>query len=257
MTIHRFFVTPIQFTGDAITLLGDTAWQISKVLRLMAGDIICIFDGSGKEYRIMLERVDKKEVTGHKVFEFVNNTEPTVHLTLYHGLLPRDTFEHVLQKGTEVGVSAFVPVEAERSIVRIKDIKEEKLTRWKKIVQEAAEQSERGNVPTVSAPVTFQDAITHALNQGSVLIAWENEEAQFLSQVIGNLSKDTPISLFVGPEGGFSQDEMEFAKEKGAITVSLGPRILKSETAGPVFAALVLYDFEDLSRKREISSRSS
>ncbi|MDE2590887.1 MAG: RsmE family RNA methyltransferase, partial [Patescibacteria group bacterium] len=122
MTIHRFFVTPIQFDVDAITLVGDTAWQISKVLRLMPGDIICVFDGSGKEYRVMLEKVDKKEVTGHKVFEFVNNTEPIVRVTLYHALLPRDTFEHVLQKGTEIGVSTFVPVEAERSIVRIKDV---------------------------------------------------------------------------------------------------------------------------------------
>jgi len=257
MTIHRFFVSHILFDGESTSLSGDTSWQISKVLRLIPGDIICIFDGSGKEYRIMLEKVDKKEVTGHKVFEFVNNTEPTVHLSLYHALLPRDTFEHVLQKGTEVGVSTFVPVEAERSIVRIKDIKEEKMQRWQKIVQEAAEQSERGSVPSVMPAQTFQDAITAAVTSGPVLVAWENEEAQFLSQVISNISKDKPISLFVGPEGGFSQEEMEFAKEKGVISVSLGPRILKSETAGPVFAALVLYDFEDLSRKRDVSSRSA
>src|SRR5690348_16101803 len=104
MTIHRFFVSHIEFVDASVSLQGDTAWQISKVLRLMPGDLICIFDGSGKEFRIMLEKVDKKEVTGKKVFEYNNNTEPTVHLTLYHGLLPRDSFEHVLQKGTEVGV---------------------------------------------------------------------------------------------------------------------------------------------------------
>lgn len=256
MTIHRFFLQNLIFNQDAIAITGDTGWQIAKVLRLVSGDIICVFDGKGKEYRIMLDSVDKKEVTGHKIFEFVNNTEPTVHITLYHGLLPRDTFEHVLQKGTEVGVSSFVPVEASRSIVRVKDVTEEKLQRWQKIVQEAAEQSERGNVPIVNQPLPFASAITSALQKGPVLIAWENEEAQFLSQIVTQLPKDKEIGLFVGPEGGFTQEEIQFAKEQGVQTVSLGPRILKSETAGPVFAALVLYDFEDLSRKRNVSSRS-
>jgi 16S rRNA (uracil1498-N3)-methyltransferase len=252
MTVHRFFIAHIQFFQESITLQDDVAWQIAKVLRLMPGDVITLFDGSGKEYQIVLESVEKKQVTGKKVLEFINNTEPTVSVILYQALLPRETYEHVLQKGTEIGVCTFVPVACARSIVRAKDISSDKITRWKKIVQEAAEQSERGNVPAVLPPVSFEDAIGSAVTQGTVLIAWEHEDAVFLSDVISHVAKEKPVALFVGPEGGFTEEEIAFAKAKGAHTISLGPRVLRSETAGPVFTALVLYGLQDLSRKGRV-----
>ena len=256
MTIHRFYLPEVLVSNNTVSLTGEIAWQIAKVLRLKVGDIIGLFDNLQEEYRIELTSLDKKLVSGKVLSHNKNTNEPNVSIVLYQALLPREKFEDVLDKATEVGVNQFVPLETQRTLVKAKDIKEEKLQRWKKIVQEAAEQSERGKMPEVRQAMLFETAIKKATSEGKVLIAWEREEKVGLSNVIPNLIRDLDsrlrgndklfISLFIGPEGGFSEEEIAFAKENGVIPVSLGKRILRSETAGIVMPSLVLFEMREL-----------
>lgn len=249
MTIHRFFVSQVTATGDKIILQGDISWQIIKVLRLKVGDTIVLFDGTGKEHSVILENIEKHQVIGILVNTYDNLSEPQTQITLYQALTPREKFETILQKGTEIGVASFVPIETTRSLVKVRDIKEEKIRRWEKIIQEATEQSERGKVPTLEKPVSFEEAITQGVKKGIVYIAWEDEKENDLN-VFSKDIKEESIGLFIGPEGGFTPEEILYAQKMGAITISLGPRILRTETAGPFMAAIVLFIKGDLTHKR-------
>jgi 16S rRNA (uracil1498-N3)-methyltransferase len=175
--------------------------------------------------------------------------EPGLILTLYQALVPRDRFETVLQKGTEVGVSRFVPVWCERSIVPGGDkIDDGRLERWRRIVTEAAEQCERGIVPEVARPLRFPEALAESVRTGPTLLAWERETERSIRDGLqaALTGGGRSLSLIVGPEGGFTSTEIAIARDAEALTVSLGPRILRTETAGPILAALALYEAGDL-----------
>lgn len=215
--------------------------QITKVLRLKKGDQIVVLDGTGNEFEVELDQMISSEVSGKIIREKLNHAEPKVFITLYQSLTPKDKFETVLQKGTEVGISEFVPVETKRSLVKASDIKPEKFERFQRIIQEASEQSERGIVPKLQPAIKFEEAIMQALEKGLVIIAWEEEDTNNLKSIVESLTNINHVSIFVGPEGGFENAEIEFAKEKGAKTVSLGLRILRTETAGIVLAANILF----------------
>jgi 16S rRNA (uracil1498-N3)-methyltransferase len=184
--------------------------------------------------------------------------EPRLRLTLYQALVSRERFETVLQKGTEVGIARFVPTWCQRSVVPGGEAADEKRReRWGRIVTEAAEQCERGIVPEVATPLRFHAALAEAVALGPVLVAWERESERPLraglhaclsvSGAAGSrVDSRSPLALFVGPEGGFTEAEIQRARAVGAVTVSVGPRILRTETAGPIVAALALYESGDL-----------
>jgi 16S rRNA (uracil1498-N3)-methyltransferase len=251
--LHRFFVDPAILGGDRVALTGPQAHQIGRVLRLKPGDRVVFVDGAGQEYVVRLGEVRSSAVTGEVESVHRSRPEPGLILTLYQALVPRDRFELVLQKGTEVGISRFVPTWCERSIVpggeRIDD---KRLERWRRIVTEAAEQCERGIVPEVTPPIRFVDALPQAEREGPTLVAWEREEDQSIGQGLNWALSWRPLGrmrlgLFVGPEGGFTEAETDLARRPGRVqTVSLGPRILRTETAGPILAALALYQAGDL-----------
>jgi len=254
--LHRFFVPPGLLGGPRIALTGEQAHQISRVLRLKVGDRLVLLDGSGHEYRVRLSEVRSSAVAGDVDDVRVSRPEPRLHLTLYQALVLRDRFETVLQKGTEVGISRFVPVWCERSVVlRGDQIDAKRLERWRRIVTEAAEQCERGQVPEILPPVRFTEALMQAA-AGPALLAWERERERSLQAGLRAVLVQRPterddrntesIGLLVGPEGGFSSIEVAAARDAGVITVSLGPRILRTETAGPVLAALALYEAGDM-----------
>jgi 16S rRNA (uracil1498-N3)-methyltransferase len=251
-TRHRFFVDPSLLGGERVALSGGQAHQISRVLRLKPGDRVVLVDGAGQEYTVVLDEVRSSAVTGAVEEVRPSRPEPRLTLTLYQALVPRDRFETVLQKGTEVGISRFVPVWCERSIVPGGEkIDAGRMERWRRIVTEAAEQCERGIVPEIGAAVRFPEALTQAAQDGPTLVAREREAARPLRSTLeavsaGGLDGRSRLSLFVGPEGGFSPAEIELARQQGAHTVSLGPRILRTETAGPILAALALYEAGDL-----------
>lgn len=241
--MHRFFVDPQHFSGDRVSLPADIAHQIRNVLRLRPGTPILLLDNSGAEYEVLLRQVDRQQVVGEAVAKRPSPNEPTVQLTLYQALMKRDKFEWVLQKGTEIGVSAFVPIVTQRSLVQDIDIKANKQARWHKIITEAAEQSRRGRIPELHPPQTLAQALENYPPKPG-FIAWEEEEALTLRKALAVGERPSHISLFIGPEGGFAAEEVEAAQAAGIQAITLGKRILRAETAALVASALVLHELD-------------
>jgi 16S rRNA (uracil1498-N3)-methyltransferase len=245
-SLHRFFIDPDLFATDRVVLGGPLAHQIARVLRLRAGAQVILLDGTGTERVARFLAVSASAVVCEIEQTRRGRPEPRLSLDLYQALVPREKLEVVLQKGTEVGIRRFVPVWCERSIVPGGDrIDERRIERWQRIVREAAEQCERSVVPVVERPLRFEAALAEAL-AGSTLLAWERERARSLRAALEAVLPVSHLALFVGPEGGFTPAEVEQARHGGALTVSLGPRILRTETAGPILAALALYEAGDL-----------
>ncbi len=243
--MNRFFVEPeILAAGPEIALAGELAHQLSRVLRLGPGARIILLDGQGAEYEVELTafgRQGKGEtVTGRILAKHSAGGEPKLRVTLYQALLKGEKFDYVLQKGTEVGVAAFVPILTERVIGQ-----SARPERWRKIIREAAEQSRRGLLPKlVDTPLAFSQALDQLKNRPqTALMAWEEEPEYNLHQLPPNV---TELALFIGPEGGFSSAEAEQARAAGVQTITLGPRILRAETAGPIATALALYQAGDI-----------
>jgi len=245
--MHRFFVPPDWIDHGQVTLRGGLAHQLWKVLRLKSGDEITLLDNSGLEYRVRLEKLEKDQTEGSIVGELPGH-EPTARIALYQALLKGERFEFVLQKGTEIGVSDFIPLQCERCVAGQPG--EAKLERWQRIVREAAEQCGRARLPKLSSPLPLEEACQNA--SGRRLLAWEGEGGRGLRDYLkelrsnGRLEENKEFSLFIGPEGGFSQREVQVAEDYGVMSVSLGQRILRAETAGLVAAAIILYELGEL-----------
>ena len=222
MTLHRFFVAPAEMAGDRFPLPAGIERQVRAVLRLREGDRLVLLSGDGTEAICRLDGdlcvvEERRPATG----------EPGHRLTVVQALLKGDGLEQVVQHATEVGVAAFQLAVTERSIVR--DLPTRRLDRLRTIAREAAEQSERGIVPEILAPVPLARAMTSE----SVLL-FERHDGQRLGQVT------PPSEIVIGPEGGFTSAEVDAAVEAGATVAGLGPRILRSETVAAAAAAVIL-----------------
>ena len=246
MSSNRFFVPESGFEGQDVRLTAEQAHQVCHVLRLKAGDGIIVLDNAGHEYDATLTTVAKKEAIGRITDKREASGEPKVQITLFQSLLAREKFEWVLQKGTEVGVSRFVPVQTERSVAKARQIDTKKLTRWQRILTEAAEQSHRGRIPQIGPAITWNETIAQLRDFDLALIASTASRVQTLKAVLSSNQKTSAsIVILIGPEGGFSDDEVAQACDQGAVAVGLGPRILRTETAAMVVPALVLHELGD------------
>jgi 16S rRNA (uracil1498-N3)-methyltransferase len=264
--MHRFFVTPDAIRAGQATLSGPVAHQIARVLRLRRGDHIVLLDDSGLEYTFELQVVDPEQVKARALRRETAAGEPQTQITLYQALLKGERFEWVLQKGTELGITGFVPLLCERNVVRDPAVAEKKGKRWRAIIREAAEQSHRGRLPRLELPLPFGEACRQAgAAAGLALLAWEGETSSGLKETLreGAGSDQQPsvavktangpdrpfrsdVQLLVGPEGGFTPGEVELARTHSIRAITLGRRILRAETAGIVAAAAVLYESGDL-----------
>jgi 16S rRNA (uracil1498-N3)-methyltransferase len=236
--MHRFFISPGAIQGDHVTIEGGPAHQIAHVLRLKPGAAITVLDDSGAEYAITLTAVDKRRAEGTITARREAQGEPPLTLTLYACLLKRDNFEWVLQKGTEIGVTMFVPVISARTVVD--KARPGKIDRWARIISEAAEQSRRGRLPRLLEPLPFAEALAHAADHDAKLIPWEEAESGTLRGALPRGVRS--VALCIGPEGGFSAGEIDAAHDHGFAPITLGPRILRAETAAVVAAALVIHE---------------
>jgi 16S rRNA (uracil1498-N3)-methyltransferase len=230
------------------------ARQLATVLRLRPGARVAVFDGRGDvDHLVELVSVSPPAATGKVVGSQPSAPEPRTALVAYPALLARDKFDQVVQKLVEVGASAIVPVQTRRAIVRGRPEPGHR-QRWQRIAQEAAEQCGRGRVPPVGGPRQLAEALPEAAARGAVLLADPGAladpglgpEPRPLRAALRDLCRSDArrVSIFVGPEGGFAPEEVALARASGADVVSLGPRILRTETASPVLAALVLYELE-------------
>ncbi|MCB0212986.1 MAG: 16S rRNA (uracil(1498)-N(3))-methyltransferase [Anaerolineae bacterium] len=240
---HRFFIDPNLITPPTVHIIGDTARQIKTVLRMQPGDTIIVLDNSGLERQVQLTDIDKNSVQGQIIAEQMNTAEPALHLTLYQGTLKGSKFEWVLQKGTEIGISCFVPTICQRSVIKDATALAKKASRWQQIIQEAAEQSGRGKLPTLAPACALNDALEHAQTANRIILPWEEAANNPLKQILANFD-DSHLALFIGPEGGFSADEVQRARRQNAEIVSLGPRILRAETAALAASTVIFYEFE-------------
>jgi len=246
--MHRFFVSEENLRGQQVVFTDRQAHQIRNVLRMKSGDHVIVLDNTGCEYTVILTSVTRQDVVGEVISRQQAQAEPKTQITLYQSLLAREKFEWVLQKCTEVGVASFVPIVTERSIVRRQDaITPRKLSRWRDIITEAAEQSGRGRIPQIEDPANFADAVCRLSCFDRCLIGTPGTNSVSMKEVL-QLGSDEPVTvaLFIGPEGGFTDDEIADACSQGATAFSLGKRILRTETAAVVASAVILYELGEL-----------
>ncbi|MGQ9573631.1 MAG: 16S rRNA (uracil(1498)-N(3))-methyltransferase [Dehalococcoidia bacterium] len=244
--MHRFFVPPEAIVGQEARLGAELARRMARVLRLRPGDHVLLLNNAGREFEVELTALTTR--AGHALILASREGagEPNFRLVLYQALIKGQRFDWVLEKGTELGVAAFVPVVSSRSVVRPIEATAARRERWRRVIVEAAEQSGRSRLPEISPPLPFADACASA--GGLRILPWEGESAASLSDVLAAERPVDAVSLFIGPEGGFPPEEVELARQQGVRTVSLGRRILRAETAAIAAAALVLNELGELNR---------
>jgi 16S rRNA (uracil1498-N3)-methyltransferase len=250
---RSFFVEPGTVRAQRAEIGGQVAHQIGRVLRLRPGDTIELMDNSGIVYVAKIDGISRESVSAEVLEQRDPGTEPPVRVDLYQALLKGQKMEWVLQKGTEIGVSRFVPMLSERCISRpsAADV-EARLERWRAIVREAAEQSGRAVLPDVAGMASFEEACAAASRTALPIMAWEEERGTGLGRMLveiglgarayGREAGGLRVALLIGPEGGFSRGEVDMALSAGMRIAGLGPRILRAETAALVAATVVLQE---------------
>lgn len=249
--MHRFFVEPEQITGSYITISGNEAHHIINVLRLSPGERIVVCDGEGYEYEGDIGECSRDKVTVKVIVVRKSLSEPPIQVVLAQGFPKKaESLELVIQKATELGVSRVVPLITERTVARPKDDKlDSRLKRWKRIALEAAKQSQRARVPVVDKPLDLIGFLETVPRDALCLIPWEMEKNVGIKEILDWEVKNgfsRTVAVLIGPEGGFSEQEVDEARKAGAIPVSMGPRILRTETAGITAMGIILYELGDL-----------
>jgi 16S rRNA (uracil1498-N3)-methyltransferase len=239
--MHRFFVPPSWLEGERLSLTGPLAHQLGRVLRMRPGDHIVLLDNSGWAVEVELDQLTPQSVQAHPVHRWQPQTEPRTRLCLYQALTSEKKLDWVLQKGTELGAACFTPTITRRSLLQ-GDVSENKLERWRRILTEAAEQSGRARIPELTPPMSLEQALSQAADGHLSLIATVEPTARPLRAVLeSQAAAPQQVDLFIGPEGGFEPAEIELARQQGVQPISLGPRILRTETAGIVALAAISY----------------
>lgn len=247
--MNRFFVPGAALTsGNTIEITdAQDVQHIQKVLRMKIGEAIEIADGSGAEAVAELTGLAKTVVTAVIVEECTVNRESPLEIVLFQALPKGQKLEVIFQKNTEIGVSAFVPVVTERCVVKLNDMASEnkKRARWQMIIDEAAKQSKRGRVPALKPAISLKEALATLADFDLVLIPHTGDGTQTLRSALS----DKPVgrvAVFIGPEGGFTETEAQAVVEAGGSAVTLGPRILRTETAGFVICSILQYAYGDM-----------
>jgi 16S rRNA (uracil1498-N3)-methyltransferase len=240
--LPRFFISPENVTGQYIVVSGEDVRHISTVLRMKVNDELLLCDGKGTEYTVKISAVGRSEIKT----EIVGQSKKQIsrlRITLGQGLPKSDKMDFVVQKATELGVSRIVPLITERTVVKIRDEKK-RIARWQKIAREAAMQSNRPDIPAVAPIREFSDFLrTASAEPGTLLLLpWEEGTAS-IKNVLHQKPEAQDIVVLIGPEGGFSQAEAAAATKHGFHTVSLGPNILRTETAAVAVLTMIGYEY--------------
>ena len=233
----KFFTKSDYIYDKELKIVGEDVSHISKVLRMSAGDNIIVCDGEGNDYDAVITLISKTEVVAEITGKYVCDAEPCVNVTLYQALPKQGKMEYIIQKNTELGVNKIVPVYTKRCVVKPSD----KTERWSKVAESAAKQCGRGIIPQVMPVITFEEAIKQMQEYDLALMPYECEEDNGLKKVLQS-STYKNISVFIGPEGGFDLKEVETAINAGLKTVTLGKRILRTETAASAVLPIIMYE---------------
>lgn len=246
---RRFYVAPPALDGNAVTLDAALAHRLAKVLRLHAGDEVTLFDGIGIEARARIDALDARSATATVLERCPGAPEPRVRVHLYQSITKGERFEWLIEKATEVGVASITPLITGRSVVRTGG-DSARLDRWRRIAVEAAEQSGRSAIPAINAPQSFDAALDAA--EGVLILPYESADEhapsvqRAMDAEIDALFASSAVTILIGPEGGYEGAEVDRARAGGAIVVTMGTRVLRSETAGLVAVTLALHATGDL-----------
>ena len=247
--MHRFMVDPGDIRGNTINIVGDDLKHLRQVLRLGEGDIVQLFDGSGMEYEAQLTFVGKMEAHATILESRLSESEPALRLTLYQGLAKAEKMDLIIQKAVELGIYRIVPVMTERTVVQLDDSdRKKKSERWNRIAKEASKQCRRAFVPQVAQPLTLEMALKEIGQDNKAVLLYENEQKKCLKELMKcyTINKIGVIALFIGPEGGFSKEEVERIIRLGVEVASLGKRILRTETAAISAISIIMYEMGEM-----------
>lgn len=247
--MQRFFVEPYQIEEEAhrIHINGTDVNHIKNVLRMKCGEDVWISDGGDKEYHCQIEELGEDEVLLHILYAQEPEYELPNKLYLFQGLPKADKMELIIQKAVELGAYSVVPVSTRRCVVKLDNRKaEKKVSRWQQIAESAAKQSKRMLVPEVHSVMTFKEALAYAKELDVLLIPYELAKGmKETKELIQAIEPGKSIGVFIGPEGGFEEQEVADAMEAGAKPITLGHRILRTETAGLAVLSVLMFQLED------------
>lgn len=245
--MHWFYVENSQIEEDKIRICGPDVNHIKNVLRMQPGERIVICNGEGKDFYCQIASVSSEEVIAQ--IEEMNDTESELpaKIYLFQGIPKKDKMELVIQKAVELGVYEIIPVAMKRCVAKIEDGKKEKkkLERWQSIAVSAAKQSGRGIIPKVHEVLSFKESLQYAKKLENVIVPYELADGiENTSEIIKESVKKQSIGIFIGPEGGFDEKEIEEALQLDFHTITLGKRILRTETAGLTILSILMFELE-------------
>lgn len=248
--LPRFFIPSAVLSQAKEVALSGEDLRHFKALRLKRGDCLLLCDGEEREYPGEILSFSSREVKVKVGAPVLSRQEPLVKTILVQALPKGDRFGEIVRRGTEIGVKKITPLLSRRVVARLSPAQgEARRERWQKIAREAAQQSQRGVVPVVSSPVSLEDCLSNLSPQALLLVLWEGEKKKGLKEFLAEFPGEAgfpPVAVFVGPEGGWAPEEVVQLTAAGAHPVSLGPRILRTETAGLVALAAILFAWGDL-----------
>ncbi|MBX4266718.1 16S rRNA (uracil(1498)-N(3))-methyltransferase [Clostridium estertheticum] len=253
--MHKFFVPKSSIDDNKAIIEGEDVKHIYKVLRLQVGEKVSINNSCGKEYIGEITYIDKKVVNINILKENPINNESPIEVYLFQGMPKSTKMDLIVQKNTELGVKSITPiitqrVEVKTEIMEFKKDKEidKKIIRWNRIALEASKQSKRSLIPVINDPIEFDKLLVELKAMDLVVVPYENEEGYGMKKLVKDIDKETinKVAIIIGPEGGFEECEISKLKEIGSKIITLGPRILRTETAGFTCLSLIMYEFSDL-----------
>ena len=223
--------------GSVATFAPDQSRHIATVLRMRPGDRVVVFDGTGAEYIAELETVTPTR-TAARIIETHRGVSPALHLALLQGVPTGAKMDDIVRMGTELGVTEFIPFISARTVA----IGRGRVGRWLRIAMEAAKQCRRSDVPAVHTPAPLPAALDRVAGYDLVLLLWEGEESRTIAQALAANGRAKRVAIVIGPEGGFAPEEVAQATARGAVPVTMGPLILRTETGGVAALAMVSYE---------------
>jgi 16S rRNA (uracil1498-N3)-methyltransferase len=246
--ITNFYASPEKIDKKTLIIEGEEAKHILSVLRYGSGDVIDVVDGCGTKYEVRIDEISRDFLEGSILSRTRMENEPKSHLTLAQAICRRERMDFLIEKATEIGISSVIPIITERNTVKINDVSRErkKIDRWRKIAIAAMKQSFRTVLPEIHEIIKFDQLLSKIKDFDISLIASLDKDSKSLKQCIQLKKGVKSVLLIVGPEAGFTEEELSKAKAGGAIPISLGSRRLRTETAGVVFLSLVLHQLKEL-----------
>ncbi|MBR4981262.1 MAG: 16S rRNA (uracil(1498)-N(3))-methyltransferase [Lachnospiraceae bacterium] len=247
--MYQFFVEPSQIQGTRVVITGNDVNHIKNVLRMQPGEEIAVSNGEdGKEYRCGIETLGEDEIVCSLRFVKEDGVELSSKIYLFQGLPKADKMELIVQKAVELGVYEIIPVSTKRAVVKLDEKKaKSKIARWQTISEAAAKQSKRRIVPQIHAVMSFKEAVNYAKDMPVKLIPYELAEGmEKTRELISNLKPGEDVAIFIGPEGGFEESEIQIALENRIEPITLGKRILRTETAGFTVLSWIMYQLEGM-----------